>query len=113
LLVVAIGTLIAALALAAIGAIGILAGQARAAQAADLAALAAAEQVWFGETVACAEAGRIAEANGARLRECAADGLDAQVRVELPAPLPLVGAFAQARGLTVGATARAGPPDEL
>lgn len=112
LLVVAVGALVAALALAAMGALSILASQAEVSQAADLAALAAAEQVWFGEVTACAEAGRIADANSARLRECAADGLDVQVGVELTAELPVVGAFADSAGLTLRATARAGPPDE-
>lgn len=70
--------------------------------AADLAALAGATRVLAGD--ACERAGVIAAANGARVDECALDGLD--VRVIVSAPV-LLGVF----GGTVSGRARAGPVD--
>lgn len=76
----------------------------RAAAAADLAALAAAQQLASGAADPCADAGRIARANGAALRDCVVDGVEVevQVRVETTSALPWLPA--QER------RARAGPP---
>lgn len=76
----------------------------RAAAAADLAALAAAQRLASGAVDPCADAGRIARANGAALRDCVVDGLEVevQVRVETTSVLPWLPA--QER------RARAGPP---
>lgn len=76
----------------------------RAAAAADLAALAAAQRLAFGALDPCADAGRIARANGATLRDCLIDGVEVevQVRVETTSALPWLPA--QDR------RARAGPP---
>ncbi|RIQ27331.1 Rv3654c family TadE-like protein [Jiangella rhizosphaerae] len=76
----------------------------RAAAAADLAALAAANRLALGSADPCADAGRIAEANGAALRDCVVDGMEVevQVRVETTSLLPWLPA--QDR------RARAGPP---
>lgn len=76
----------------------------RAAAAADLAALAGAQRLSFGAGDPCADAGRIARANGAALRDCVVDGteVEVQVRVEVTSALPWLPA--QDR------RARAGPP---
>lgn len=76
----------------------------RAAAAADLAALAAAQRLALGAADPCADAGRIARANGATLRNCVVDGVEVevQVRVETTSALPWLPA--QDR------RARAGPP---
>ncbi|MBB5787599.1 Rv3654c family TadE-like protein [Jiangella mangrovi] len=76
----------------------------RAAAAADLAALAAAQRLASGAVDPCADAGRIAQANGADLRDCVVDGaeVEVQVRVETQSALPWLPA--QDR------RARAGPP---
>lgn len=76
----------------------------RAAAAADLAALAAAQRLAAGAVDPCTDAGRIARANGAALRDCVVDGLEVevQVRVETTSVLPWLPA--QER------RARAGPP---
>ncbi|WP_129656547.1 Rv3654c family TadE-like protein [Rothia halotolerans] len=80
----------------------------RAATAADLAALAAADaKRGIRAGVPCEEAERSAEANGARVTTCEAapgvrGGMDVSVRVELAAPLRLLG--------PARAVARAGPP---
>lgn len=75
----------------------------RAQAAADLGALAGAVRVIEGEQIACARAGQLVAANGARLVDCRLDGIDLTVRVQLtPAPaLRLPG--------PATATARAGP----
>jgi secretion/DNA translocation related TadE-like protein len=92
---------------------GAVAGQAvvrqRAATAADLSALAAAQAVGDG----CAQAARVASANGASLVSCGFDGADAIVEVSRPSPaivnrmLSLLGRVP----VDVTAAARAGPPD--
>lgn len=76
----------------------------RAAAAADLAALAAASRLALGSADPCVDAGRIARANGATLRDCVVDGMEVevQVRVETTSVLPWLPA--QDR------RARAGPP---
>jgi len=91
----------------AVGLAGALAAAAatarhRAQAAADLGALAGARYAVAGGAVACAHAGAIVEANGARMTGCHLDGLDLVVIVELPVA-----------GLgTVHGTARAGPVGE-
>lgn len=82
----------------------------RAESAADLAALAAAGWLLRDPRAACAEAGRVAAAQGARLESCVSEqssGADA-VRVVVARraalPGPLADALPEAR-----ATARAGP----
>ncbi|SCG63351.1 helicase/secretion neighborhood TadE-like protein [Micromonospora halophytica] len=86
---------------AAIGSARVARHQARV--GADFAALAAAGQALRGDASACAAAGELASANGARLTGCRLDGLDALVTVQVPVtPLP---GFHR----TATATARAGP----
>ncbi|MGH3680628.1 MAG: Rv3654c family TadE-like protein, partial [Natronosporangium sp.] len=75
----------------------------RAQSAADLAALAGAARAVAGQTAACARAGEIVAANGARLSHCRLDGLDLTVTVEVAPP---AGAGLHRTAL---ATARAGP----
>lgn len=85
--------------LAAVG--GLVTAQRRAQAAADLAALAAAAAVEVG---ACAEALRIAAANGGALDRCEVEGTDVRVLVSVPGP------EVPGRGdLRVSAEARAGP----
>jgi secretion/DNA translocation related TadE-like protein len=91
----------------AVGLAGALAAAAatarhRAQAAADLGALAGARYAVAGDAVACAHAGVIVEANGARMTGCRLDGFDLVVVAELP--VAGVG--------TVHGTARAGPVDE-
>jgi len=86
---------------AAVGAARVARHQARV--AADFGALAGAAHALDGQTAACARASGIAGANSARLTDCALDGLDLRLTVEVTVvPLP---------GLTrvAAATARAGP----
>ena len=75
----------------------------RAQAAADLAALTAATVVVGGPETACAQATDVALAMGARVIDCAVDGLDVVVTVELNVSLGRFG-VAPAR-----AAARAGP----
>lgn len=75
----------------------------RAASAADLSALAAAEQALLGQRAACARAGRVAQAVGARLRTCTLTGSIAEVEVQVRPP-GRIGQLGQA-----SARARAGP----
>ncbi len=75
----------------------------RAASAADLSALAAAEQALLGQRAACAQASRVAEAVGARLRTCTLTGSIAEVEVQVRPPGRL-GQLGQA-----SARAKAGP----
>lgn len=80
----------------------------RVATTADVAALAAAQSV----SGQCAEAERLAAANGAVLLACAHDGADVVVRVSIPPPLLVKRLFAlvgEEPSDVVGA-ARAGPP---
>jgi secretion/DNA translocation related TadE-like protein len=89
--------------------------QVRVSQAADLAALAGARAAWSGTAVACAEAARIAEVQGARLEACERRGLDVQVTAVIVPTLPSL--FARVSddpdgsGVVLRAVARAGPPD--
>lgn len=75
----------------------------RAATAADLAALAAAAHAIEGPTPACRAAAVIAERQGARVRRCSVDGLDALVEVVVRPPGRL-GSFGEAISVS-----RAGP----
>ncbi|WP_053207827.1 Rv3654c family TadE-like protein [Jiangella muralis] len=76
----------------------------RAAAAADLAALAGANQLALGSADPCAVAGRIADANGATLRDCVIDGMEVEVQVRVPTTSALPWLPGQDR------RARAGPP---
>lgn len=104
-LVAVLGTL--AVAGAAVG--GVLVGQRRAASAADLAALAAAEALGPGGgsavagTAACDVAGRVSEANGARLVGCVVEGFEVVVEVAVDVPSVF------GMRLTAPGRARAGP----
>lgn len=88
---------------------GVLVAQRRAASAADLAALAAAEALGpAGATAvaglsACAQAGRVTGANGARLVDCQVEGTEVVVKVSVDVPI-VFGAR-----LSVPGRARAGP----
>lgn len=73
----------------------------RAEAAADLAALAGAARAMAGEPAACARAGVIAAANGARLVTCRLDGWDLVVDVVVTPGVALGG--------LATASARAGP----
>jgi secretion/DNA translocation related TadE-like protein len=95
---------------AAVG--GLLVGHRRAAAAADLAALAAAEALGgggaataAGGATACEQAGRLSEANGARLTGCQVEGRDVTIEVAVDVPSVLGGAWA------VPGRARAGPAE--
>ncbi|MEC4015005.1 Rv3654c family TadE-like protein [Streptomyces sp. H27-D2] len=57
----------------------------RAGGAADLAALAAADHAWAGELEACRSAGRVADAQGARVVRCAVRGGIADLTAEVRA----------------------------
>ncbi|MEH0937904.1 Rv3654c family TadE-like protein [Micromonospora psammae] len=86
---------------AAVGAARVARQQARV--GADFGALAGAGQALRGDRVACAAAGALAQANGARMTRCRLDGLDVLVTVEVAVtPLPGLRRVATA-------TARAGP----
>ena len=77
--------------------------------AADLSAIAAAQSA--GD--ACAQAQRIASANGAVVSACRLDGLDALVELQAEPP-SILAVLADRFGLTLGplqAQARAGAPD--
>ncbi|TDD94754.1 Rv3654c family TadE-like protein [Jiangella asiatica] len=76
----------------------------QAAAAADLAALAAARRLASGEVDPCAEAERIARANGAALCECVVDGLEVEVQVRVATASGMPWLPDQDR------RARAGPP---
>ncbi|MCV7064461.1 flp pilus-assembly TadE/G-like family protein [Mycolicibacterium vaccae] len=73
--------------------------------AADLAALSAAYRIAAGHAAACGTADYVATAMGARVADCAVDGLDVQVRTTVA--VPTVG---PATG-PASAVARAGPVD--
>jgi secretion/DNA translocation related TadE-like protein len=90
-----------ALAVAFVAMLGVFVVSQRAANAADAAALAAADAMSGAVPgVPCRLAASVAARNGARLEACAGDGAAASVSVVI-ATLP---------GLTVTASARAGPP---
>lgn len=76
----------------------------QAAAAADLAALAAAERLNSGVADPCATAKQVASSNGARLRECEVDGVEVEVLVHVPAPVPWLP--------PQNRRARAGPADD-
>jgi secretion/DNA translocation related TadE-like protein len=88
---------------------GLVVGQRRAASAADLAALAAAAALGpgagtaVGGSAACQEAGRVGEANRARVTDCLVQGQEVVVEVEVDVP-GLLGRTWQVLG-----RARAGP----
>jgi secretion/DNA translocation related TadE-like protein len=85
LLVVAMAGVLLLIA-AALGVVSAMVVAHRVAQsAADLAALAGARSLAEGSD-ACAAAGRIAEANGARLTSCQVSGSDVTVEVAAPGP---------------------------
>jgi len=75
----------------------------RAQAAADLAALAAAQRLADGTAVACSQASAVAAAMAATVADCAVDGLDVVVAVDVPAALGRLGMG------TARAVARAGP----
>lgn len=111
-LVVAAIALIAVLLAVVMAVLTLIATQVKVAQAADLAALAGAQQAWYGESSACAEAGRIAAAHGTQLEQCDWQGLDVQVRVVGVPPLITTRAVRVGGTLQLRATARAGPPND-
>ncbi|MGH3544998.1 MAG: Rv3654c family TadE-like protein [Mycobacteriales bacterium] len=76
----------------------------RAGAAADLSALTAARAALRGQDAACAAARIVAGLNGAHLRSCRIDGLDAVVTVRAAVPVTVPGGRD-----TVTETARAGP----
>ena len=69
----------------------------RAQSAADLAALAGAATLVTGRHDACATAGSVAASNSVTLTDCAIDGLDVLVAVEVGTALPGGSAHARAR----------------
>jgi secretion/DNA translocation related TadE-like protein len=96
------------LVMVAAGTAGAAIGSARVARhtaqnAADLGALAGAMRAVYGESEACARAGRLVAANGARMTWCAVTGLEIVVRAEAEVH-PLPGVVREAAG-----AARAGP----
>lgn len=96
----------------AAGVAGAAVGAARVARhtartAADFGALAGAMHAVEGQEAACAQAARLASANGARVTSCETDGLEIVVRVEVPVS-PWPGFLGHAT-----AAARAGPVYEL
>jgi secretion/DNA translocation related TadE-like protein len=94
-------TVLVALAMSMVGA-GIVARH-RAQGAADLGALAGAAHAIEGEQSACATAGSIAAANGARMTRCGMEGFDVIVTVEVSP------ALVASLGRSARASARAGP----
>ncbi|MEJ3749755.1 Rv3654c family TadE-like protein [Actinomycetes bacterium KLBMP 9797] len=101
--VLAIGLVlvVAGMAGASVGAARVARHEARV--AADLGALAGAMRVLGGAEVACARAAEVVARNGGRLTQCAVDGFDLIVAVEVPVT-PMPGLTRTARG-----EARAGP----
>lgn len=81
---------------------GVVLAHRRAGAAADLAALAAAQGAQAGRDP-CAQADRVAAANGANLTGCSVDGWDATVEVRVSGPRVF------GRSATLPARARAGP----
>jgi len=77
----------------------------RAEAAADLGALAGAVRAAEGADAACARAGLLVAANGARLAGCRVDGLDVTVTADVDLPDGIGPAHATARA----GPARAGP----
>lgn len=91
-LVLVVVAVLSTLAVAGAAVGGVLVGQRRAAAAADLAALAAAEALAAGRgsavagVAACEEAGRVSDANAARLTGCVVKGLEVGVEVAVDVP---------------------------
>jgi secretion/DNA translocation related TadE-like protein len=83
----------------------------RAQNAADAGALAGAVWAVDGPPVACAVAGRVVSANGARLVSCVVDGLDVRVTVEVPLTRSMPAGRAGARAGPVRETGAAGGAD--
>ncbi|HKD97003.1 MAG TPA: Rv3654c family TadE-like protein [Micromonosporaceae bacterium] len=105
--------LVVSIGLACVVAVAAVVGRHRAQAAADLAALAGARYAALGEAAACAAAGAVVDANGARVTACRLDGLDlvVSVAVEVPgAPAALGPARATARAGPAGIPGAA-PPD--
>jgi secretion/DNA translocation related TadE-like protein len=99
-LALAMLAMLAVLTLAVVGVGAALAARQRVVAAADAAALAAADTaLGIHPGVPCHVAADVASAYGATLARCALDGLVATVTVS-----------AQVAGVTVAASARAGPP---
>jgi secretion/DNA translocation related TadE-like protein len=85
----------------------------RTATAADLGAIAAAGALGEGVPIACARAGRVVAAAGARLARCAPDGTGAVVVTAQSRPADTVAGLLQrviAALPPIRASARAGPP---
>jgi secretion/DNA translocation related TadE-like protein len=105
--VVALSGVLAAIGVAAVLVGAAVVGRHRATAAADLvalAALAAAEHAVRGDSGACAAAGEVASANGARLTACTVGGgAVVEVAVAVPVRLGPLGVR------EAGARARAGP----
>ena len=102
--VVALAGVLAAIGVAAVLVGAAVVGRHRATAAADLAALAAAEHAVRGDPGACAAAGEVAGANGARLTACTVGGgAVVEVAVEVPVRLGPLGVS------RAGGRARAGP----
>ncbi len=102
--VVALAGVLAAIGVAAVLGGAAVGGRHRPTTAADLAALAAAEHAVRGDPGACAAAGEVAGANGARLTACTVgDAAVVDVAVAVPVRLGPLGVS------RAGARARAGP----
>jgi secretion/DNA translocation related TadE-like protein len=102
--VVALAGVLAAVGVAAVLVGAAVVGRHRATTAADLAALVAAEHAVRGDPGACAAAGEVAGANGARLTACTVgDAAVVDVAVAVPVRLGPLGVS------RAGARARAGP----
>ncbi|WP_203707691.1 Rv3654c family TadE-like protein [Asanoa iriomotensis] len=101
-LAVGLSFVLLGMACAAVGVAAI--GRHQAQTAADLGALAGAARAIEGPATACARAGEIAAANGARVSACTVHGFDVVVTVEVSVRLPPRGTVRIAT-----ARARAGP----
>jgi secretion/DNA translocation related TadE-like protein len=101
--VLGVGLVTILLGLATAGVAAAVLARHRARAAADAAALAGAAQAMAGVSSACAAADSIAVANGATLTDCALDGWDVVVTVDV-VPGPIIGLAGVA-----SAAARAGP----
>lgn len=96
LVAISIGTLAAVL-VVVLQIAGAVIARHRAETAADLAALAAAAAVVWDAGSACARAGSVASANGARMSSCEILGWDVRVTVEVDVRLGLLGGLAGGR----------------
>jgi secretion/DNA translocation related TadE-like protein len=100
--VLGIALAVVSLAVSVAWAAGVLIAHHRAQAAADLGALAGAPYAVQGLPAACAAAGRVVEANAARMVDCGLVGLDIMITVETQS-------FGRPGRPMVFATARAGP----